>query len=76
MSAKIKVSAVSCKSLGMIECPRCWHWSYSMNFDSLCNRCVAILLKYHPKHESIALINENLELRGMKPEDNPEWDNV
>ena len=47
-----------------------------MNFDGLCNRCVAILCKHHPEHESIPHIMENLEVRGMKPEDNPEWEKV
>lgn len=72
----ITARVVSCKSLGMVECKRCWHWSYSMNFDNLCNRCVAIICKHYPEHESVPHIIENLEQRGRKPEDNPEWENV
>lgn len=73
---KIQAAVVSCASRGMVECPRCWHWSYSMNFDNLCNRCVAILCKHFPEHEATAKCLENLSERGMKPEDNPEWEQV
>ena len=59
-----------------VKCPRCYHYSHSMNFDCLCNRCVAIICKYHKEHESYAGIMENLELRGLSQEDNPQWNNV
>ena len=68
-----EVEVIACKELGMVKCPRCYHWSHSMNFDNLCNRCVAIITKHHPDLESFVKIVENLDLRGMKPEDNPEW---
>jgi len=59
-----------------VKCPRCWIYTYSMNYNSLCNRCVAVLLEGFPNHESIPHILENLELRGVKPEDNPYYDKV
>ena len=64
------------KSCGAPKCPRCYHYSWSMNFDGLCNRCVAIITKHHPDHQSITSIIDNLNQRGMKPQDNPEWDNI
>lgn len=55
----------------MVCCPRCRHWSYSMNFDSLCNACVDLVLTHFPDHESVPHILENLQLRGLSPADNP-----
>lgn len=72
----VTCEVVVCASLGMIKCPRCYHWSYSMNYDGLCNRCVAILCKHHPGSEFMIGIESNLSERGLKPEDNPEWGNV
>ena len=71
MNAEIKVEKAS-----GVKCPRCLHYSWSMNHDNLCNRCVAILTKHQPEHESVAMIIDNLNLRGLTPEDNPEWGNV
>lgn len=76
MSEAMIATVQSCAKLGQVKCERCFHWSYSMNFDGLCNRCVAILCKHFPEHEAAAKCVENLALRGLKPEDNPEWENV
>lgn len=65
-----------CKDKGMSKCPRCFHWSYSINHDSLCNKCVAILCKHFPEHETTKFVMENLMLRGLSPEDNPVWNLV
>ena len=70
-AAIIKASA--CKESGMVKCPRCFHWSFSMNLDSLCNKCVEMILDQFPEHESVAGIIENLKMRGMSREDNPEF---
>jgi hypothetical protein len=42
-----------------------------MNFDSLCNACVDLVLTHFPDHESVPHILENLQLRGLSPADNP-----
>ena len=55
----------------MKKCPRCWHWTHTLNFDDLCNRCVAIILEDFPQHESVPHILANLSARGLKPDDNP-----
>lgn len=47
-----------------------------MNYDSLCNRCVAILCKYFPEHEATVGCMDNLASRGWQPSDNPEWEKV
>jgi hypothetical protein len=59
-----------------VKCPRCYHYSYSMNFDSLCNRCVAILTKHYPESEQAKECFAHIEMRGLTPKDNPEWNNV
>lgn len=56
-----------------VKCPRCYHYSHSLNHDNLCNKCVAILCKHYPTHEATSKIIENLALRGLEPQDNPEW---
>jgi len=70
------VTITACAEKGMVRCPRCWHWSYSMNFDNLCNRCCAIVWKEHPRSIIAASIIQNLLERGLKPEDNPEFESV
>lgn len=67
-------AVIPCASLGMVNCPRCKHWSHSMNHDNLCNKCVATILEHYPDTDHAKLILENLELRGVKPEDNPVYD--
>lgn len=63
---------VRSQALGMLKCPRCAKWTYTLNYSNLCNRCVDVLLFHHKEHESIPFILDNLNLRGLKPEDNPE----
>jgi ribosomal protein S27AE len=58
----------------MKECPRCWRYTDTVNFDNLCNRCVDVILAEHPDHPSVKLILQNLTERGLTPEDNPERD--
>ena len=65
------VTVESCSAKGMTPCPRCRHYCYSINFDGLCNTCVDTILTNHPTHESVPGILENLQLRGLAPEDNP-----
>lgn len=55
------------------KCPRCWMYRYTMNFDNLCNKCVAVILKDHPDHPSVPYILADLKQRGLTKEDNPEW---
>ncbi len=75
-SSEIEVESLKNKD-GYAKCPRCLKYHQAtLNFDSLCNRCVAILLKEHPEHESIPLILANLVERGVTAENNPEWDNI
>lgn len=69
-----EVRVISCKSLGQVKCPRCYHWSYSVNFDNLCNKCVALILRVYPDIESAEKIRENLEIRGLTEQDNPEYE--
>ena len=57
-----------------VKCPRCWNYTPSCNYDNLCNRCVAVILEGFPNHPSHAKILENLELRGLTPEQNPYYD--
>lgn len=63
---------VQAQALGTLKCPRCTKWTYTLNYNNLCNRCVNVLLSCHPQHESVPFILDNLNLRGLKPEDNPE----
>lgn len=56
---------------GYPQCPRCKKHTPSCNFDSLCNKCVDLLLTHYPTHESMSYILANLEERGLKPSDNP-----
>lgn len=67
----IEVEVLRAEDTGRIRCPRCWHWTFSANFDGLCNPCVAVILKDFPEHESVPGILDNLESRGLRPEDNP-----
>lgn len=45
----------------MKECPRCWRYTDSINFDSLCDRCVNVILTEHPNHVSVPLILKHRE---------------
>lgn len=70
------------------KCPRCYRYHYNdLNFghetvteenknEKLCNRCVAIILKYYPSAVCVPFILDNLKNRNLQPEENPEWNNV
>ena len=60
----------SCAEHGMVKCPRCWHMSHSLNFDNLCNHCVAVILEDFPEHASVPHIKQNLKDRGLEPTEN------
>lgn len=66
------ITVTDCKSLGMSQCPRCWKWHYAdLNYDKLCNRCVHVMITEYPTDERTIKILENLNARGLSPEDNP-----
>ena len=61
-----------------VKCPRCQHFHTNLfNFghetddkpnEKLCDRCVGIILKYWPEHESISYILANIFERGLTRE--------
>ena len=65
------VEVIPCSTTGRVKCPRCFRWTYSINHDCLCNRCVAVILEDHPSSPHASAILKNLEERGLSPEDNP-----
>ena len=60
-----------CRESGRKKCPRCWHWTHTLNFEDLCNMCVGIILDDYPTHESAPFILANLKARGVDPAANP-----
>ena len=65
------ITVTHCRESGRKKCPRCWHWTHTLNFDDLCNMCVGIILDDYPTHESAPFILANLKARGVEPAANP-----
>ena len=69
---EFSVSVEDCLKLGYVKCPRCWLWTVAgrFNYDHLCDRCCEVLVKDHPKHESVphilAAYNEQAKKWGAK----------
>jgi len=49
------------------QCPRCWKFHHVFeNFDSLCDRCINVILDDFPNHESVPFIKVALEKQRKK----------
>jgi predicted regulator of amino acid metabolism with ACT domain len=70
------IEVVILKENGMVKCERCYHYSYSLCIDNLCNKCVAIITKHFKDTEQSIKIVQHLNDRGLSIEDNPQWNNV
>lgn len=47
-----------------VKCPRCIRrHNITCNYDSLCDRCVDVLMNDHPDHWSVPGIKSNLEVQ-------------
>jgi hypothetical protein len=76
----MKVEVISCQSLGMVKCPRCWHYhnnkynfgheigAKKYNEEFLCDDCTRTILTDFKEHKSVPFILENLKNRGITVE--------
>jgi hypothetical protein len=72
VNGSLRVEVTRTKGL---KCPRCYKYTHSMNYDDLCNRCVHIMITEYSNHPKTTLIIQDLDSRGLKPEDNSYLDN-
>lgn len=68
---KTTATVIQLQNEHMHKCPRCRRITYSINYDYLCNRCVAVIVEFYPTHESVSQILENLKQRGLDITNNP-----
>jgi len=44
---------------GAVKCPRCYLWHrVTLNYDNLCDRCCATLIKYFPNNDAVEHIRD------------------
>lgn len=49
------------------KCPRCGQWHPVVdNYDDLCDRCCAVIVEFHPNHESVPGIIESVRAQKVK----------